>query len=400
MHRVRRRVVVYLAPLTLAIGGAVLAVQIVEPASRAWAEPERLLPLGVGVVRTDTTSRWTDPTERIGAAQVWERADELRARARAAAEQAWAKRDRAGTLGSAVGAGAAAGYFIHADTGTVAALGERADELVRSTLRSLVPDGIPATTVIVVLANAGRVRDPARTFLPSSPSEPCIHILRLSSEGDLLGRAQRGRLLGPCAWFAAFGMPGAPMEANLRRTRFLHAHRAPDFTLPLGTDRLRQNARRYSLISAIHFTAGSFGCASGVTSCLAMLDAPVPEAALLDTAQTVTAGLSLRGQFHVPAFSFIRERDGGEFLATLCEVVGRETCGEIWRGDREPVTAFAAATDSAALEEGLRLHQGFPGAMLAMPDPARRHVTSAAATVLILIMTGLTVLVALQREAA
>jgi len=237
----------------------------------------------------------------------------LQSTVRMAAEDQWA------TLAPRASA-AAAEVFIYIDSSTI----PRAT-VVDTERRALEPRRF--VDVSFAMPAVGRAR--------------CVTLVRLRGTSAAHVAALRNQsLLGPCRFYASFGLPGNGVRVWLGSTRYRFVRRS-EWAVP----------RAPAIDPSALYTLGKQGtrCLTGTPSaCTTSLglgspssvaepDATNPLAGDFDAARTSSMTAT------APDTRSLGE-DEGALLADAVRDIGSERFAEFWRSDLEPDVAFAAAT--------------------------------------------------------
>jgi hypothetical protein len=156
------------------------------------------------------------------------------------------------------------------------------------------------------------------------------------------------RALGPCAFYTAFGVPGAGIERWLRAEDYAAANRS-DWEHPLRLRRMStDDFEKFSVTSMWDFlraaSSGAFeieplnlharACAHGrLDQCRGVALAP-----FADLRSPLGRQYAVARQW-----SFFREDLGGAFLSDLVRLKGREQFAQFWRSELPVDSAFTRA---------------------------------------------------------
>jgi len=227
--------------------------------------------------------------------------------------------------------------------------GQRGDimEIVRGEVDAVAPAG-PAHRLVVVASVVPKpglgmwgARYDRAVVLPTDATSPCAVVLRIPDfPNGAHMRSATDRLLGTCAFYAAFGAPGAGMHewllaTNLRRAGFLQTPSA------LVGDTARVGGERYRTFRPDEFEACRAGRAEGCAEVFS------PSGAA--TGSTDRIGRSaVRGQVETPELRIFSPTTlGSEYafvtgglLAALADSVGTARFAELWRSPFPPPQAY------------------------------------------------------------
>lgn len=275
----------------------------------------------------------------------WKDYQEAAARSRAT----WRLRMRAEAraIANALPAVAAESPFVRIDRAIPAASAAELREVFEGELRDA--GAAPPRHPIALVATIDTAQRSAIYYraiaLPERPGEPCTVVLTISEkhkERISLNGAQR--LLGACAFYAAFGAPGAANAEWLRATRFSSARylRRP-FAFTGDTAKVDLSFGRG------YYSAGSievFGCRAGRAEACADLFSPDPaREPLIHEDYSYSEPLLATYEPGTEIYSS-GTSDGGIYnlqaglLAGLADDIGRERFGELWRGPRPLTESF------------------------------------------------------------
>lgn len=158
------------------------------------------------------------------------------------------------------------------------------------------------------------------------------------------------RALGPCAFYTAFGAPGAGIERWLRAQDYATAER-PDWEHPPAPLQRVSAARLSELSGAGHVWEFLRAASSGAYE-LGPLNLPSRACAHGRLDQCRGVALTPFSDLRSPLFrqyavarqwSFYREDLGGAFLSDLVRLKGREQFARFWRSDLPVDSAFTRA---------------------------------------------------------
>lgn len=188
----------------------------------------------------------------------------------------------------------------------------------------------------------------ATTYVLPRPGSPdrCVVIARVRPRGwaEVTSDIARARLLGPCAFYEAFGAPGAGVDQWLRGGGWIYGQLitwndpASTWTPPSW-----MRDREYSLREAMGESGAR--CGKGVDSaCARALLQPSPR-----LVQVRGSVLSVSyNPFARSSFWYSRTWDLGQMspmlLADIVRDIGAERFAGFWRSGNEPLSAFRAAT--------------------------------------------------------
>lgn len=240
------------------------------------------------------------------------------------------------------------GLVVRADSGVAEAYRRRIEETARAELTALGLEAPRHPVAIVVMAdprNSG-ARYMRAVVLPASAGAPCGIVVRLSSRfTHFAGIANTDRLLGGCAFFAAYGAPGAGMRAWLTRSQ-LRTSAYLQRPASHGDGVLRNPME----VNAALNDRAVAACRSGRPgSCVRLFDgtADTDPATGLATTQALPRVIPPDGRTVVyNPFSFGSPRNTVThgLLANLAEHLGPDRFRAVWTSDDAPVTAFAQLT--------------------------------------------------------
>ena len=184
--------------------------------------------------------------------------------------------------------------------------------------------------------------------LPERAGAPCTVSLTVADRHKKsLAVSGTQRLLGTCAFYAAFGAPGAANAAWLRDTHMVSARylRTP-FAFTGDTAKVDLNSlRSYYSVGPIDI----YGCRSGDAIACASLLTPDPARLLADDSDIARDPRvdSFEPGTEVDWSTF---SDGGPFnmqagmLAAMARDLGHERFGELWRDDRPLAESYPVQT--------------------------------------------------------
>lgn len=220
-------------------------------------------------------------------------------------------------------------------------------EQVRSEVSASAP-GAPRYRLVVIGYVDPRGEWGARyeraVVLPTDATQACTVVLRIPNAlGGAFVRYATDRLLGTCAFYAAFGAPGAGvqqwlLDTNLRRAGFLQPPSA------LIGDTSRTVIERYNAIDRSEYEACRAGQAEGCAAVFSPTDAP--------NARLAGFGLRSRGGtrslvetpelriFYPTSLGSESAFVAGGLLAALADSVGAARFTEIWQSPLSPAEAF------------------------------------------------------------
>lgn len=241
------------------------------------------------------------------------------------------------------GLGPVAGVLVTSDRGAADPHRAAAERLVREELGAL-GAATPRAPVAVVVLHDEDLQYPRyvrEVVLPERSGAACTVVLRLSARfPHFAGTGSTDRLLGTCAFHAAYGAPGAGMqqwltETNLQRAAYLQ--RPASHGDGVVRDPGEANAAGRDAVVA--------ACRSGrVEGCRELWMARV-DTLLLEPWQRslpTVAPPELRvATFGPSSFAAPRSAISAGLLASLAEHLGPERFAEVWRAPGSPEEAYA-----------------------------------------------------------
>jgi hypothetical protein len=152
--------------------------------------------------------------------------------------------------------------------------------------------------------------------------------------------------IGPCAWFAAFGPPGAGTKAWLDSTRYLGATNFGDHTGPFPSYRTIDGQGSQLQKERAVMQAFSYEGNSAWVACLAGRPGACQRRLLAGERATWGRLLAGNGPGYLQyGMSFVNgPPDGGSFFASVLDEFGPQRTAALWRSAKPLPEAFLAAT--------------------------------------------------------
>ncbi len=277
---------------------------------------------------------WEYDTVMIAAERDWRAA----ASRRQTAERRWRRADAVARLSEV---GAVRGLTIRTDPRLPSHVRE---ELGRIAAVELTAAGVNATQhPILVLGAADTAGLESRytkgTILPLRESDPCGVVVRIPvRESRSFSISPTDRLLGTCAFYAAYGTPGTGMSQWLRDTQMASAaYLTPPASIAGDTGRIEFNSFESSW--------GLKGCRAGVARvCDLLFTTKASDVAMFNRDATLdSVALEYPGVTFFSAGSATSERSvvSGGLLAGVAADLGARRFTQLWTSDRSPSEAFA-----------------------------------------------------------
>jgi len=188
-------------------------------------------------------------------------------------------------------------------------------------------------------------------LLPASAGDRCVVVARLAGSGnrDLPREALAHRLLGPCAFYQAFGMPGPQVAAWLRSGGWLFAQNGEwtDERTPLVPPTwFLESGRRYGIRQVLTFSG--LACLQGRdAACLQAF--AVPDTML--RLKTLLPGVISTARFNASYYDtfdwYASDRSLGPsqwtLLSDMVRALGPDKFAAFWRSQSPPAEAFQSA---------------------------------------------------------
>ena len=217
------------------------------------------------------------------------------------------------------------------------ALVGRADTLPGAGSRATMFVMVDTTTITVSSAKRPLRGNESHYFALPSNNEPCVTMVRLPSA---IQSATRGMTLGPCAFYARYGLPGQGMRAWLETTAGTMALRSD-----IATARTMET--RQLSITSFDYHAGAC-LVRGGKYCLEAVglraDSRRPDTGAAGAIAAPLPGLLGSGPASRPFHLGERSR---WFLSEIAADIGDERFLAFWRSSESPEVAFWKATGMA-----------------------------------------------------